>query len=81
MMAGGMMGGLGMGHGIFGSFMMLLFWILIIGAIVFAIRWLLRDGSWTSGPGHETPLDILKKRYANGEIEREEFVAKKEELS
>lgn len=81
MMAGGMMGGLGMGYGIFGSFMMLLFWILIIGAIVFAVRWFLRDGSWMSGPGHERPLDILKKRYANGEIEREEFVAKKQEIS
>lgn len=76
-----MMGGFGMGYGIFGSFMMLLFWVLIIGAIVFGVRWFWRDGSWTSGPGHDTALDILKKRYANGEINREEFVAKKEELS
>jgi putative membrane protein len=76
-----MMGGFGMGYGIFGSFMMLLFWILIIGAIVYGVRWIWRDGSWTSGPGRDTPLDILKKRYASGEINREEFVAKKQELS
>ena len=75
------MGSLGMGYGIFGSFIMLLFWILIIGAIVVAIRWFLRDGSWTSRPGHETALDILKRRYANGEIDHEEFVAKKQEIS
>ena len=81
MMAGGMMGSLGMGYGIFGSFMMLLFWILIIGGIVVAIRWFSRDRSWPSSPGHETPLDILKKRYAKGEIDREEFVAKSQELS
>ena len=80
MMAGGMMGSLGMGYGIFGSVMMLLFWILIIGGIVFAIRWFSRDGSWASSSGHETPLDILKKRYAKGEIDREEFVAKRQEL-
>jgi putative membrane protein len=61
--------------------MMLLFWILIIGAIVFAVRWFLRDGSWTSSPGQETPLDILKRRYAKGEIDREEFAAKRQELS
>lgn len=72
---------MGMGYRIFGSFMMLLFWILIIGGIVFAIRWFSRDGSWTSSHGQETPLDILKKRYAKGEIDREEFVAKKQELS
>ncbi len=75
------MGSWGMGYGIFGAFMMLLFWILIIGGIVFAIRWLSRDGSGTSSPGHEAPLDILKKRYAKGEIDREEFVEKRQELS
>ncbi len=81
MMTGGMMGSLGMGYGIFGSFITLLLWILIIGGIVFAIRSFLHDGNWTSSSGRETPLDILKKRYAKGEIDREEFVAKKQELS
>ena len=28
----------------------------------------------------ETPLDILRKRYANGEIEKEEFVQRKKDL-
>lgn len=81
MMAGGMMGSFGMGYGIFGSLMMLLFWVLIIGGIVLAFRWFFPGGMPKSSPELETPLDILKKRYAKGEINREEFVAKKQELS
>jgi putative membrane protein len=81
MMGGGLMGSFGMGYGIFGSFITLLFWIAIIGGIVFAIRRFSREGSWTSSPTQETPLDILKKRYAKGEIDREEFAAKRQELS
>lgn len=79
MMYGGM-GSWGMGYGIFGSFMMLLFWILIVAGIVLAIRWIFDSGTMKSSPGDEGPLDILKRRYARGEIEREEFVAKKQEL-
>lgn len=81
MMSGGMMGSWGMGYGILGSFMMLLFWVLIVAGIVFAIRWISHGGSVKSSPGHEAPIEILKKRYAKGEIDREEFVARKQELS
>ncbi len=60
-----------MGLGMIG---MLLFWILLIVAIM-----ALAKSMW--GPGKEkTPLDILKERYARGEIEREEFEQKKGDL-
>jgi putative membrane protein len=29
---------------------------------------------------HETPMDILKRRYANGEIDKEEFEERKKKL-
>jgi putative membrane protein len=72
-------------HQMDGSFMGLgwLFWIIIVALIV----WL---GLSVSRRYHErniekgedqSALDILKKRYARGEISQEEFEQKKSELS
>jgi putative membrane protein len=58
--------GIGMGSGIF----MLIFWALVIIGIVYVVRYLGRGGR---AAGQETPLDILKRRYARGEVTREEF--------
>jgi putative membrane protein len=63
--------------------MMGVFWILIIVAIIFLIRWLVvssRAGSHGQKP-EETALEILKKRYARGEINQEEFEQKKRDLA
>ena len=72
----GMMHGYGMsyGIGIFG----LVFSILAIIGIVLLIRYLLE----TSGAKkeQESALDILKKRYAKGGINKEEFEEKKKDL-
>ena len=73
----------GHGMGWFGFVMMGVFWILIIVAIIFAIRWLVvssRGGSH-SQKSEETVLEILKKRYARGEINKEEFEEKKRDLT
>lgn len=66
----------GMGIGMIG---MSLFWILLIVAIVALVKggW---GGAALSARRPEEPLDILKQRYARGEIEREEFEQKRRDL-
>ncbi len=80
MMPGWMMSGWGMGFGFFGWLMMFLFWILIIAAVVLGVRWFIDQGKLKGSSVEETPLDILKKRYASGEIDKEEFESMRGEL-
>lgn len=62
---------------IFGPFFMILILVLTIAGAVLLVRWL--SGPWqgTQPPGQlrsgSAPLDILKERYARGEIDKEEF--------
>lgn len=58
--------------------MMLVFWGLIIVGLVFGIRWLMTQGK---EPRTDSPLDILKRRYARGEIDKEEYESKIRDLS
>lgn len=67
--------GWGMG---FGWLSMVLFWILIILGIVYLVK-LIAGGSKKDSTA-ETALDILKKRYAKGEIGKDEFEQKKKEI-
>jgi len=60
-----MMGGMG-----FGWF----FWIIILGVVIWGVlQFANRNQQLNSNTDSETPLDILKKRYAKGEITKEEF--------
>jgi putative membrane protein len=58
--------------------MMLVFWALVIAGIVVGIRWLVRPGG---GGARDQALEILRERYARGEIDREEFEARRRDLS
>ncbi len=67
----GMMGGM--------WFFSLLFWILIIAGVVFIVRWLTERNRDISPPT-ESALDVLKKRYARGEIDRDTFEQMKRDI-
>ncbi|OGL05016.1 MAG: hypothetical protein A3I03_09635 [Candidatus Rokubacteria bacterium RIFCSPLOWO2_02_FULL_68_19] len=54
-----------------------LFWVAMIVALVLGIRWLIRQGRPEAG---DSALEILRQRYARGEINREEFEAKRKDL-
>lgn len=58
--------------------MMIVFWALIIVAVVVGIRWLVGQGK---EPRSDSALEILRQRYARGEINKEEFEARKRDLS
>ncbi|MFI5341303.1 MAG: SHOCT domain-containing protein [Candidatus Methylomirabilales bacterium] len=79
MMGWGGYGGYGMGF--LGGLFMLLFWGLIIVGLVLVVRWLWDQGRSRAGAGAgDAPLDILKRRYARGEISKEEFERMKQDL-
>lgn len=62
-----------------GTFVMILFWILIIALIVRVLRRHPRD--WNMMGMNKTPIDILKERYAKGEISKEQFEQMKKDLA
>lgn len=58
-------------------FMMLVFWAVVVIGIVLTVRWLVGQ-SREARP--DRALEILRERYARGEINREEFETKRREL-
>jgi putative membrane protein len=63
-----------------GPALMLVLWAAIIVGIVFFIRAMARQ-SRARLTQEESALEILKKRYARGEINKEEFEQKKSDLA
>ncbi|MBI5405512.1 SHOCT domain-containing protein [Candidatus Kaiserbacteria bacterium] len=72
--AGSMMGWFG------GGVMMIIFWALFIALIVWAVREV-SGGRSHSSPTSSQALNILKERYAKGEIDKEEFESKKKDFA
>ena len=56
-----------------------LFLVAVIAAIVVGLRWLVRDRG-EANPRSDTALGILQKRYARGDIGREEFRQKRRDI-
>jgi putative membrane protein len=70
MMGYGGFGGLGWGMGLFGGLVMLLF----LAAIILLVVWAVRGGFASQHPSeHESATEILKRRYAAGEINQAEY--------
>ena len=69
--------GWGMGFGMIG---MVLFWVLVILGIVVLVRRVGGSSVSSGPPPSKTALDILKERYARGEIDKQEFEEKKRDL-
>ncbi len=70
--------GWGMGFGL-GWVAMIIFWALLVLGIVYLIK--MFAGSPKGANKEETAIDILKKRYAKGEISKEEFDKIKDDLT
>ncbi len=71
-------GNYGCSFGYGGMFMWILFLIVLAVAIYFIVQNVRSKN--TSGQATESAIDILKKRYAKGEITKEEFDRMKNEL-
>jgi putative membrane protein len=80
-MGPGMMQGWGMGW--FGGIFMIVFWILILVGLVLVIKWLIQTTSRGKVEGNtgSRAMEILKERYARGEIDKAEFEEKKKYLT
>ncbi|MCG2586965.1 SHOCT domain-containing protein [Rhodohalobacter sulfatireducens] len=61
-----------------GGWMMFFWWFLIIALVIILIRAFMNTSQ--NKQRKETPMDILKRRYAEGEIDEEEFNKRKKEL-
>ncbi len=59
-----------------------LFWLLVVIGVVLLIVWLVKQPRrYDRGHGEDSPFDILRKRYARGEISKEEFERMKKDIS
>jgi putative membrane protein len=67
------------GWGVFAGILGLLMMVILVMALVWAIRAAIGHGSSPAEPPSKA-LDLLDERFARGEIDREEYLAKKADL-
>ncbi len=77
---GWMMGGYPLGYNYGNYWYWSIFWVLIYVVIIFLAVWIVYRIMIKKGTSSETPLSILKKRYASGEITRQHYKKLKNEL-
>ncbi len=80
-----------MGFGLFGGLLWLAFWVLVIGGVIYLVTRFVRNAenpvtvapvasATPAAPTGTALLDILKARYAKGEITKEQFDQMKTDL-
>jgi putative membrane protein len=71
-------------NGYGGGWMMIFWWILIIAVVFVLVKWTATSrGGWPGNGNNrqnKSALDILKERYAKGEIDKDEYDSKKKDL-
>ena len=67
------------GFSIFGGIFMIFWWVLIVVAVVAFVKWIMHQSSTSNFQG-KSAFDILKERYARGEIDKKEFEEKRKDL-
>lgn len=65
----------GYGFPLVGGIVMMIFWVLVLVGVVWGVVYLARNAGRSSqaAPRSESPFDVLKRRYAAGEINKEQF--------
>ena len=77
-----MIHGWGMSWGWGGMLFQLLFWLVIIFLIVWGVKQLAeRSHNSNQLTRKDNALEILRERYAKGEIDKQEFESKKRDLT
>lgn len=78
-----------LGGGVIVTMIVLFVIFILMVAVVAVVYWLVRQNTGTSGREMQTrprfsgegPLDILRRRYASGEISKEEYEEMKQDLN
>jgi len=78
-----------MGGGILAGFVLLVVFVLVVIGIVLAVIWIVRQNagssmnksSYSAHTSYNDALDILKRRYASGEITKDQFEEMKKDIS
>ncbi len=74
---------MGWGFGLIGMIWFAVLWGLVLIGLVVLARWIAsqtRRQLPAEGPSDQEPIDILKRRYAKGEIDRKEYEQKRHDL-
>jgi putative membrane protein len=77
---GGMMGSSGNYMLGYGWILPMLFWTIIVIGAAALVAFLVKGQKAKTTNGVELPVDILKKRFAQGEINKDEFEQMKKEI-
>lgn len=67
-------------YGFMGGGFMWIFWISVIVGLFFLIKWIVQSNKLGESRIGDSSLEILKRRYVQGEIDKQEFEQKKKDL-